>query len=392
VRIAHLGSKGIPSKGGTERVVEALATRQAAAGHQVTVYGSRLVCESAWVRGVRVIALPAAAHKYAGPVLLQLAAAGDALARGGYDVLHLHGAENGFVLPLLRLRYPVVTTNHGPAYLREKWSGPARRAIRAVDGLSVRLASRATAVSSVQADQLGRRYGREVAAIPNGIDADEPVDEAAAREFLTGLGLEPGGFLLFAAARVDPTKGCHTLVEALSRLRTGEGGKGTSGRGGAATAAPGEVPPLLVVGDLYHAPGYEEQLRALARGLPVTFVPRLDDKATLLGLLRAARLFIFPSTVEAMSMMLLEALCQEAPTLASDIPENTSILPPGFPTFRADDAGDLAVRLAALLAVGREEAAAAAAAAAWVRGRFAWDAIAPEYERVYWEACDGGRQ
>ncbi len=151
LRIAHLGSKGIPSKGGTERVVEAVARRQAADGHQVTVYGSSLVCGSAYLDGVRVLAMPALAHKYLGPVLLQLACAADVLWRGRYDVLHLHGAENAFVLPLLRLRYPVVTTNHGPAYLREKWSRPARAAIRAVDGLSVRLASRATAVSVVQA-------------------------------------------------------------------------------------------------------------------------------------------------------------------------------------------------------------------------------------------------
>jgi len=43
MRIAHIGSKGVPSGGGTERVVEALASRQAAEDHRVTVYGSALV-------------------------------------------------------------------------------------------------------------------------------------------------------------------------------------------------------------------------------------------------------------------------------------------------------------------------------------------------------------
>ena len=311
LRIAHLGSKGLPSKGGTERVVEALARRQAAAGHRVTVYGSRLVCSSGIVAGARVLALPTVADKYVGPVVLQLAGAAHALCRGGYDVVHVHGAENGFVVPLLRLRYPVVTTNHGPAYLREKWSGPAKAAIRAADRLSVRPATRATAVSTVQAAQLSHRYGREVVAIPNGVDPGEQADEKGARRLLAGIGLRPGEYLLFAAARVDPTKGCHTLLEALGLLA--------------------EPPPLLVVGDLFHAPGYEERLRVLACDLPVTFVPRLDAKPVVLGLLHAARLFVFPSEVEAMSMMLLEALCQDVPTLASDIPENTSILPPWLP-------------------------------------------------------------
>jgi glycosyltransferase involved in cell wall biosynthesis len=88
-------------------------------------------------------------------------------------------------------------------------------------------------------------------------------------------------------------------------------------------------------------------------------------------------------------MMLLEALCQETPTLASDIPENTSILPPGFPTFRAGDAVDLAARLAALMdADPGERAAAARTARAWVRERYDWDAIAAAYERLY--AAAGG--
>ena len=373
IRLYHLGSKGIPSRGGTERVVEALARRQAAAGHEVAVYGSRLVCRSGRVEGVRVVALPAPRHKYLGPVLLQLACAAHVLARGRPGVVHLHGAENGFVLPLLRLRYPVVTTNHGPAYRREKWGAGARALLRAVDGVSVRIATRATAVSAVQAEDLSRRYGRSVAAIPNGVEEDEPVDEAGARALLQTHGLEPRGFLLFAAARVDPTKGCLTLIRALGRLQ--------------------DPPPLLVVGDLYHAPGHEDELRAAAAGLQVTFVPRLDDKAVLLGLLRQARLFVFPSTVEAMSMMLLEALDQGAAALASDIPENTTVLPEGFPTFRAGDEDDLARALTTMLAAsaaaddsGRE------AARTWVGERYGWDSIAAAYEHEYRAAAARTRQ
>jgi hypothetical protein len=54
--------------------------------------------------------------------------------------------------------------------------------------------------------------------------------------------------------------------------------------------------------------------------------------------------------VEAMSMMLLEALAVGAVGVASDIPENTPILPPGYPTFAAGDAAALARQLAVVLA------------------------------------------
>jgi len=371
VRVAHLGSKGIPSRGGTERVVEAVARRQAGS-HRVTVYGSRHVCPGGWVGEVRVVALSVPGAKHLGPLILQLGAALHALVCGRYDLAHVHGSENGFIVPLLRLRYPVVTTNHGPAYERAKWGGVARRLIRSVESWSVKSATVATAVAQTQAEQLSARYGRDVRFIPNGIEPEEPdIDEAA--ELLGRVGLRSREFVLFAAARVDPTKGCHTLVEACAALD--------------------DSPPLLVVGDLGHASGYEERLRRLAEGLPVRFVPRLDDKATVLGLLALARCFVFPSTVEAMSMMLLEALSVGAPTLASDIPENTSVLPPDWPVFRAGDSEDLARGLRELLERPAEELQdLSTRGREWVSSRFDWDDIAAAYERVYEEAVASARR
>jgi len=367
MRIAHIGSKGIPSKGGTERVVEAVATRHARE-HEVTVYGSEHVCSTGMYEGVRVLAIPALAAKHLGPVVLQFRAALHALLRERYDVVHVHASENGFVVPLLRLRYPVVTTNHGPAYEREKWGVVARRLIRANERSSVRFATVATAVAANQAEQLSERYGRRVVHVPNGVDPQEPtaIDEALA--MLDDHRLARGEYVLFAAARVDPTKGCHTLLEACHLLE-----------------AP---PPVLVIGDLGHAPGYEAQLRKLAEGLPVTFVPRLDDKSVLMGLLQNCRVFVFPSTVEAMSMMLLEALAVGSVGLASDIPENSDVVPPGYPTFRAADAADLSRHLKTLLAWGDEERQhQVEAGSQWVHARFDWDRIAAEYERLYREVA-----
>ncbi len=348
LRIAHLGSKGIPSKGGTERVVEAVARRQAAAGHRVTVYGSRLVCGSGWVAGVRVLALPTVAHKYLGPVLLQLAGAAHALARGGYDVVHLHGAENGFVVPLLRLRYPVVTTNHGPAYLRGKWEVVAKALIRAADGLSVRPATRRD-----------RGLGRQAA------ELYAPVRPRGGRDPQRGRPRRAGGRGGGRAAAHGARPASRRVPAVRGRARGPD--QGLPHAPSRPSAGCRSRRRSLVVGDLFHAPGYEERLRTLARGLPVTFVPRLDAKPVVLGLLRGARLFVFPSEVEAMSMMLLEALCQGTPMLASDIPENTSILPPRFPVFRTGDADALAAALRELLEADAETRrdAAAAARAGW---------------------------
>jgi len=369
VRIAHIGSKGIPSKGGTERVVEAVATRHARK-HEVTVYGSARACSTAMYRGVRVLAIPTPAAKHLGPVVLQLRAALHALLHERYDVVHVHASENGFVVPLLRLRYPVVTTNHGPAYKREKWGVVARRLIRANERFSVRSATIATAVAGNQAEHLSKRYGRRVVHVPNGVDPHEPTATDEARALLGRHGLEREDYVLFAAARVDPTKGCHTLLEACHRLQ-----------------AP---PPVLVIGDLGHAAGYEAELRRLAEGLRVSFVPRLDDKAVLMGLLQTCRVFVFPSTVEAMSMMLLEALAVGTLGLVSDISENTAILPEDYPTFAVGDGADLGRRLESALAWDeRERSLLKDRGQEWVQERYDWERIAAQYEELYGRAMHG---
>ena len=371
MRIAHIGSKGIPSRGGTERVVEAIAIRHAAR-HDVTVYGSRLVCQSGTHRGVTVKALPTGRWKHAGPVVLQTQCALNAALRGGFDVVHLHGLENAFVLPVLLPRYPVISTHHSPSYLRDKWSPLAKAAMRSVEGWSVRLPMVATAVASTQAAELKQRHGVEVEHVPNGVDPDEPVDEESARVLLAQLDLEPRGYWMFAAARVDPTKGAQDLIRAYREIE--------------------RRPPLLVLGDLYHAPGFEEELRRLAEGIDVRFVPRLDDKAAVLGLVRLAEIFVFPSRLEGMSMMLLEALSVGTPTLASDIPENLAVLSEDAWTFRAGDVGDLGAglsRLRGMDAVVRGERSAALRL--WVHERYAWDEIARRYEALYELAAERRR-
>jgi glycosyltransferase involved in cell wall biosynthesis len=365
LRIAHVGSKGLPARGGTERVVEAIATRHSVE-HEVTVYGSQRICSNAIHEGVRVVALPVPAGKRSGPVVLDILSALAAL-WAGYDVVHVHGSENTFVVPLLRLRSRVVTTNHGSPYEQKKWGSVARFLMRMIEGGSVRWPSAATCVAATRAARLESRYGVRVHYIPNGIDRRASADLDAAASFLAANGLQPQDYVMFSAARVDPTKGCLTLIRAWRAAATG----------GA----------LLVVGDLWHSPSHEAELREAAAGAHVVFVPRLDDTGLLLGLIAQSALFAFPSTVEAMSMMLLEAVSTGARVLASDIAENTSVLPKGFPTFRTGDEADLTRTMLEALSWPQAESAARYALYAEEMARtYDWDRIAEQYMELYREA------
>jgi glycosyltransferase involved in cell wall biosynthesis len=363
VRVAHVGCKGLPSKGGTERVVEAIAVRHARS-HEVTVYGRLDTCHSGIHDGVKVVALWTPRNRFLGPLWLATASALHVLWSGGTDVVHVHGSENSFVTPLLRLRFPVITTNHGPAHERHKWGRFARAMIRSTEKGSVTGGDAATAVSRAQAQSLSARYGVEIEYIPNGIDEDTLPDVEGARRVLAEVGLEPQAFAMFAAARVDPTKGCLTLLQAWRTL--------------------GCPQPLLILGDLWHAPGHESQLREAAEGMDVRFVPRLDDKAIVLGLLASADVFVFPSTIEAMSMMLLEATAVGVPVLASSIPENTDVLPDDSWFFAPDDAEDLARAYRALKAEPLSAVSDVCSKRSdHVRAHYSWDRIADQYSAVY---------
>ena len=62
------------------------------------------------------------------------------------------------------------------------------------------------------------------------------------------------------------------------------------------------------MGDLNQMPVYRQQLLHLAAGNDkrIRFIPFISSQSLLMGLIQRARLFVFPSTNEAMSMMLLE--------------------------------------------------------------------------------------
>jgi glycosyltransferase involved in cell wall biosynthesis len=364
MRIAHVGSKGIPSGGGTEQVVEALAIRQARAGHLVTVYGSANLVATGWHEGVRSIAIDAGRRRHLGPVILATKAASHAVMHASYDVVHVHGFEHAFLLPLLRLRYPVVLTFHGRGPVG-KWGKLAWTVIHAMEPLAVHGATSVTAVSAADAVDLSRRYRGDVRHVRNGIDVGSRVDHAGARALLGRCDIDAeDAFWLFAAARVVPTKGCHLLLEAYRELE--------------------DVPPLVVVGDLDHTPEYGHRLRAAAKGRAVRFLPFVEDRPTLLGLLASATAFLFPSESEGMSMMLLEAMAHGGPVLASDIPANRDIV---------GEAGELVpvgsheqwARALAALRDGPRDALADARLTGYHRVDkfFSWDRVVAEYEAVY---------
>ena len=368
MKIAYIGAKGLPSKGGAERVVEGIVT-QLRDRHKLTVYcSSRFTPPETVIPGIRLIRVPCLDGKYTHMTTVNLMAAAHALAFGDYDLVHLHNMEASFILPLLRPRFPVVSTAHGRITPGNRWNNAVVTFLQTMELPFVYWSNLATSDSVIDADHLRTRCGRMVSYIPNGTDPDPPVDLDAARALLQDLGVAPGQYVIFAAGRLLPLKGAHILIEAFQRVHRDL--------------------RLIVVSDLSQVPAYAQQLRSLADER-VVFVPPVPTLQQLLGLVKLSRLLVFPSLSEGMSMMLLEAATTGTPILCSDIPVNQTVLPDQALFFKSGDVQDLAQKLEWALDHTADLEGLGRRAQAWVRDHFTWEAVARQYETIYAHVARG---
>ncbi len=364
-KIAYIGIKALPANAGVDTVVEKIVGRLDRTRYAPTVYLNRaLVPAGVTIPGVRLVRVPTLPGKYFNAPLLFLLSALHALFLGNYDLINVHSVETCFVLPILRLRYKVIATAHGllsmePPHL-SKW-GRLKPLLRLTELPFTYLSNARTSVSKPDAEYLEATYHRAVTYLPNGVDELKP-DLPAARALLAQHGLEPGNYLLFSAGRIVPRKGCHFVLEAVRQM--------------------GDDTRLLVVGDTGHVPDYTAQLMGLADDR-TRFAGFIADKGLLFGLIALSRLYVFPTTYEAMAITLLEVAALRIPLVASDIPENRVVLPDQALFFKSGDVADLRARIEWALGHPAEMKELAAAAYQHVAQNYHWPTIIDTYEQLY---------
>lgn len=366
MRIAILGIKGVPGHHGVEVVVDSLLPHLSALGHEITVYGYANYCRPAEnYRGARVVTVNGSSRKNL-EMFSHMWMAAMETRRHTYDVVHIHSADPCILAWLPRARFGLAATSHGQAYVRRKWGAGARAMSRLAERFFIRVPDVKTSVSRPLADYYNARYGAGVRYIPNGIDfRDPPPADVVKRR-----GLEPGGYLFCSAGRVERTKGLSTLIGAYRRLER-------------------PLPLVVAGGGAATDERYFAELKA-ARPAGVRFEGFMTGE-DLYALYAYARVFVFPSEYEAMSMALLEGLSFGTPTVFSDIPENRAVAEGMGFAFRVGDEVSLADTLRFVLDHPGEAAQAGARAAAHVRSRHDWKAIASRYHEVYLELASRGR-
>ncbi len=360
MRIAMIGQKGLPATyGGIERHVEEIGRRLARRGHEVTVFCRLYYTPSgAQDDGLVLLRRPSIHTKHLDTITHVAWSTFEAMIRR-HDIVHFHalGPSAFAFLPRLLGQRTVVTV-HGLDWQREKWGRFASWVLRQCEGPAAHFPDRTIVVSRTLRKHFREHHHCDATFIPNGTTL--PVPRPAKR--LGQLGLTPGKYVLFVG-RLVPEKGVHYLCEAFSQIDTDL--------------------KLALVGGLSFSQDYVQLLRRYesdrVKLLDYVFGDGLEE------LWSHAYLVVQPSTMEGLSIALLEALSYGRCVLLSDIPENLEVGEECAVPFRSRDVADLREKLEMLI---REPAVVKQyeqRALAHIQAHYSWDTVAENTEAVYRE-------
>lgn len=365
MHVVMMGCRGIPATyGGVEKVVEQLSVRLARAGHKVTV-----ICRSHYTprmrtyEDVNLIRLPTIPQKHLEMIVHTLLSALYVSVKS-CDLVHVHSVDPCVVVPFVRLFHPVVATSHGQAYRRDKWGVLFRSLSRLAERIFITTPHKCTAVSRTLATYYARKYGRTAEYVPNGVIMEEP----AGPEHLKTFGLEKDGYILFVG-RLLATKGPQLLIEAYQRVRPDL--------------------KLVIAGGSSHTNEFEKKLRREAND-NIRFVGYQYGER-LRALYSNCRLFVFPSYIEGLPLVLLEALSFLRPVVFSDIPENLEVAEGLGVPFRCGSVDDLAAKLDYTLSHAGEMESLRQATVNKLTREYNWDRITSQYLQVYQDASAAKR-
>ncbi|NWJ51483.1 MAG: glycosyltransferase family 4 protein [Bacteroidetes bacterium] len=275
-----------------------------------------------------------------------------------YDLIHLHHAESGFITPFLRLKNKVLVTFHGIyCYSDPKFSSLQNWFFRFSERFNVLFANVVISVSKPDKKYIDKKYRTDVLYIPNGMNLSNELNKIAENK-------THKDYILFAAGRIYQIKGLHLLLDALKL-------KGIPNR-------------LLIAGDIDQVPEYKKGIEILSKELNVEYLGLIKNKGKLMEIVSNAKLFIFPSLTEAMSMMLLEVVSMITPIIASDIPSNRAIFAENeILFFKSNDSFDLAEKIRYALDNPLKMESMAKRAYEKLKSNYTWEIISEKYKVIY---------
>jgi len=377
MRIAVLGTRGFPDvQGGVEKHCENLYPLLAQKGCEIIVFGRAPYIGKTAIdyQGIKIIPLFCPKNKFL-EAFVHTFCGIFAAKKVNPDILHIHAIGPALFVPLARLLgLKVVLTHHGPDYLRKKWNMPAKIILRLGEIFGTRRANELICVSESAADNIRKKYKRDVTVIPNGVvipkgqgqspkNGDSPL---STEDALKKFGLEKRKYIL-AVGRFVPEKGFDYLIEAWKILNPDW--------------------KLVIAGDADHEDKYSLELkRKAARDKNIILTGFLTGQP-LEELYSSAGLFVLPSYYEGLPIALLEAMSYGLSCIASDIPANREMGLSADRYFKPQNIEELALKIKYFREFGRLSEVERQEQLRMLNEKYNWEKIAEKTFEIYRKVC-----
>lgn len=311
MKIAIIGSKGIPSKeGGIERYCEELLPDIADKGNSIDLYARSSYIKRSWFslyryKGIRVVCLPSFPIKGIDAFTNSMLAAIIANVKG-YDVIHFHalGPALFCFIPKLFSSAKIIVTCHGLDWQRAKWNRFARYIIRLGEKVAVIHSHELIVVSQYLQTYFYQTYGKKTNYIPTAPTEFAPL--SSNQSYTKSLELEEGKYILFLG-RLVPEKRPDLLIEAF-KLANSKGWK------------------LVVAGSINPTDRFTlELIKSKGNNQNIIFTNELQG-SRLTEIVSLAGLFVLPSDLEGLPLAMLEAMKKGVPVIGSDIAPHRQLI------------------------------------------------------------------
>lgn len=372
LKIAMLGHKRIPSReGGVEVVVEELATRMVAQGHDVTCYnrkGHHIAGETFDNQEIQKKTMYKGIHlkqvwtinRRGFAAMTSSFFASVLIAFSPYDIVHFHAEGPCAMLWLPKLfGKRCIVTVHGLDHQRAKWGKKAKAYIRFGEKVAVKFADEIIVLSKNVQEYFTTTYGRETVYIPNGTEAQQP---QSADKIARALQLHKDEYILYLG-RIVPEKGLEYLIQAFRKTNTDK--------------------KLVIAGSSSDTDDYCKRIRHLAKdNKRIVFVGFVQGQA-LAELYSNAYIYALPSDLEGMPLTLLEAMSYGNCCLVSDIPECTEVVEDYAVVFAKGNVEDLTRKLQMLCDDVAFVQGYKAQASAFICNKYNWDDVSTQTVSLY---------
>lgn len=307
MRIVFIGGRSIHVLGGIENYMYNLTRELTKLGHECIVWCESDHDEEESLEGVRVIYHRGPKSNFlCKPWCGLKATLRSILCIKHVDFIHYNAWPSSLWCWIPRIfGIPSLMEGHGLEWQRSKYNPTAQKVIKFMECFTAKINKNLAMCSEGQVKYFKEVYGKDSVCIPGAVNLPR-LNAGSSSNILTRYKLERGKYFLFMG-RLVQDKNPDYLIKAFCNVKL-EGWK------------------LVVAGANDSMPNYVSYLHGLGSfsdNVVFTGAVYGEDKARLL---RDAYCFCLPSTIEGLSIVMMEASSYKIPIIASDIDANREFL------------------------------------------------------------------